>query len=184
MNKTLEIQINGLDGIIETLKTLPPEIVSRRGGPVKLALAKGARVIRDAARQGAREVTAESRRSTGALAKSIIVSRGKIRGGTKGERYIVWLGKPKRKQYVASKRNVRSGRAGRTYLKEGPQFYGRFIEYGTKTEYGSVKIEARPWLRPAFLAKREAAVAVFRDDLLKRVDKIAQQVLDKHLGPR
>lgn len=178
MSKTLEIQINGLDGIIETLKTLPPEIVSRRGGPVKLALAKGARVIRDAARQGAREVTAESRRSTGALAKSIIVSRGKIRGGTKGERYIVWLGKPKRKQYVASKRNVRAGRAGRTYLKEGPQFYGRFIEYGT------VKMKARPWLRPAFLAKREAAVAVFRDDLLKRVDKIAQQVLDKHPGPR
>ena len=35
------IEIHGLNGVLDMLKSLPPDVVSKRGGPVKLALAKG-----------------------------------------------------------------------------------------------------------------------------------------------
>ena len=38
-------QIEGLAGVLDTLKRLPPEIVSKRGGPVRAALNKAARMI-------------------------------------------------------------------------------------------------------------------------------------------
>jgi hypothetical protein len=41
----VEIQLTGLDGVLATLQSLPAEVVSKRGGPVKAALRKGALVI-------------------------------------------------------------------------------------------------------------------------------------------
>ena len=168
----VSIDIRGLDSTIRALQRMPAEIVSKRGGPVRLALAKGARVIRDQARANIRQITSGSTRSTGALAKAVVSTRGRIAAGQKGERQIVWLGKIK-KQYVQNRRNTASGKAGKSYLVDSPQFYGRFLEYGT------AKMKARPWLRPAFDSKREQAVRVFEADLIARVEKIAQQLLDQ-----
>lgn len=159
--------IKGLDGIIETLHKLPPEVVSKRGGPVKLALAKSARIIRNEARRNVQQITQGSPRSTGALQKAIISTRGKVRSGQKGERQIVWIRKVSRR-YVGNIRNLRSGRAGKLYFAEGPQFYGRFIEFGTK------KMRERSFLRKAFNAKGPEAVRVFVDDLGKRTEKLMQ----------
>jgi len=41
----VEVQLEGLQGVLETLKALPSELVSRNGGPVRSALRKGALVI-------------------------------------------------------------------------------------------------------------------------------------------
>lgn len=175
MDRT-DIEISGLDGVLEMLKSLPVDVVAKRGGPVRAALRKAAVIIQKEAQKNIRQIVAEPNRdgkpskSTGSLEKAVTVGRGKYLGGVNGERYLVWLPKVKRK-YANTRDNVRKHRVGKTYLVESPQFYGRFLEYGTS------KMQKKPWLRPAAIDKGDYAVAVARDDLLKRIDKIAQEKL-------
>ncbi len=175
INRT-DIEVSGLDGVLEMLKSLPAEVVSKRGGPVKAALRKAALIIQKEARANIRKIVAEPNvdgkpsKSTGSLEKAVSVGRGKYLGGMQGERYMVWLPKEKRK-YANTRENVRKRRAGKTYLVEGPQFYGRFLEYGTS------KMKAKPWLRPAARDKQDTAIATARDELTKRIDKIVQSQL-------
>lgn len=51
-----------------------------------------------------------------------------------------------------------------TWSKEA--FYGRFLEYGTS------KMAAKPFLRPAFEAKRKAAAAAVADVIQKKVKEL------------
>ena len=44
------VRVQGLDGLLDAMKKLPPELISKNGGPAKLAMKKGAQVIRDEAR--------------------------------------------------------------------------------------------------------------------------------------
>lgn len=45
------VHVEGLRGVVDTLRQLPPEMVSKNGGVVRSGLRKGALVIRDAARR-------------------------------------------------------------------------------------------------------------------------------------
>ena len=162
------VEMHGLEGVLATLQSLPAEIVSKRGGPVRAALRKGANVIAEQARKNAPE-------DTGALKASIIVTRGKHLGGKKGERYLVRVGKPFKREYVKNRRNIQKGRAtqttAKTYeLEELPAIYGRWIEYGTS------KMAAKPWLRPAFSAKSAEAMLVAENDLKNSIDKIVKKL--------
>lgn len=176
MSDQAEINISGLDGVLNMLKSLPQEVVAKRGGPVRAALRKAALVIKKEAQKNIRQIVIEPNKdgkptkSTGSLEKAVTVGRGKYMGGVNGERYMVWLPKIKRK-YANTRDNVRKHRAGKTYLVEGPQFYGRFLEYGTS------KMQKKPWLRPAAIDKGETAVNVARDELIKSIEKIAQEQL-------
>ena len=171
-----DIEVSGLDGVLDMLKSLPAEVVSKRGGPVKAALRKAAVIIQKEAQANIRKIVAEPNvdgrpsKSTGSLEKAVTVGRGKYLGGSLGERYMVWLPKIKRK-YANTRENVRKRRVGKSYYVEGPQFYGRFLEYGTS------KMKAKPWLRPAAKDKADLAIATARADLLKRIDKIVQNQL-------
>ncbi|WJJ93443.1 HK97 gp10 family phage protein [Neopusillimonas aromaticivorans] len=115
----ITMDVKGLNGALETLRALPAEIVSKRGGPVKLALAKAARVIRDQAKANVRAIVAEPNKdgrptkSTGALEKSIIVTRGKMRGGVKGEKYLVRIPKGDTFRYANTRYNRRKKKSGR-----------------------------------------------------------------------
>lgn len=53
---------------------------------------------------------------------------------------------------------------GRAQIDVGP---GRDEWYGKLLEKGTSKMPAKPWLRPAFVAKREEAVAKVREVLRK-----------------
>ncbi|MFB3129367.1 MAG: hypothetical protein ACE1Y7_06660, partial [Lysobacteraceae bacterium] len=85
----VEFNITGIPGIIRTLSSLPAEVVSKKGGPVKLALAKGARFLRDKERQNLQAVLEPGDESTGLLAQNIIATRGKAPSDGNGERYLV-----------------------------------------------------------------------------------------------
>src|SRR5690625_5245721 len=86
----VDVDIHGIDGVLKTLESLPKEIVSKRGGPVARALAKGARLIRDEAKKNLRaQIAVNGDESTGLLEKNIIASRGKALRVGKGERYLV-----------------------------------------------------------------------------------------------
>ncbi|MDQ3288648.1 MAG: hypothetical protein M3Q42_10400 [Pseudomonadota bacterium] len=151
------IRIEGLAGVLDTLKRLPPEIVSKAGGPVKLALMKAAEVLRDEAKLNVRRIIdepnkdEEPRESTGLLLLSIQAKRGRVIG-QKGEAQVVSI---KRGQKYPDGRQPKKGDLTATQV-------GRLLEYGSE------KMQAKPWLRPAFEAKKQEAVETFTREITKR----------------
>lgn len=162
----VEVKLSGVDGVLDLLKSLPPEVVSKRGGPVKLALAKGARLIRDAARQNLRAAIAQNgEESTGLLLENVISSRGKAPADGKGERYLVRV---RRKTYPGRKPEKGGGAPN---VRKSAQLM----------EYGSEHQPARPWLRPAAIQNGERAISVITEDLKKRIDKTVSDLAKKGL---
>ena len=89
----VEVSMEGLEGVLDTLKRLPPEVVSKRGGPVRRALAKGAKLIRDNARTALqRSIDAAGKtgitETTGFTAGNVIMKRRRL-DYINGERYVV-----------------------------------------------------------------------------------------------
>lgn len=159
------VKLTGVDGALETLKSLPAEVVSKRGGPVKAALRAGARVIqREAAlnlAHATENLTVDGEESTGLLLKSLIVSRGKSPSGVNGERYLVRV---KRRAYQREGKTV-------TTLQTA-----RFLEYGTS------KQPAEPWLRPAFNAKAQQAISTTTTELTKAIDRVVKKLAAQNRG--
>ncbi|WP_414539973.1 hypothetical protein [Stenotrophomonas forensis] len=161
----VELQIHGIDGVLSTLEALPAEMVSKRGGPVKLALAKGARLLRDQAKDNfRRSVVQGGADSTETTVESIVASRGKAPVGTKGERQLVRV---KRRSYINAKG------AKTTTLRAA-----QLMEYGSATQ------PARPWLRPAVRRRGSQIIDVVSEDLLKRLDQITKRLAAQNGGRR
>jgi HK97 gp10 family phage protein len=136
-----ELKLTGLDGVLELLKKLPPEVVSKNGGPVRAALRKGAVVILKQEKANLQAVTnnatdEDKKLSTGFLLQNVIVSRGKAPTGSKGERALVRV---RRKTYPGA------GRTGKPVTT---------LQTANLLEYGSSQQPAEPWIRPAFAATR------------------------------
>ena len=162
----VELQLTGLNGVLETLRSLPPEVVSKRGGPVKAALRKGARVIFNQSKRNLEAAVANTtndgkRYSTGLLLKNLVVTRGKPPFAGKGERYLVRV---RRKSYQ------RKGKAVTT------------LATANLLEYGSAKQPAEPWLRPAFQAKAEEAIRTTEAELLKQLDRVVKKLAQQNRG--
>lgn len=163
----VEIKLTGLNGVLEALKSLPPEIVSKRGGPVRQALRKGAVVILKQEKANLQIVvnnaTASGKReSTGLLLKNLIVSRGKAPSSGKGERQLVRV---RRKSYA------RDGGKPVTTLQTA-----------NLLEYGSAKQPAEPWIRPAFNAKASEAIDTIERELVRAIDRIATKLFKQNAG--
>lgn len=164
----LDVKLTGLDGVLDTLKSMPPELVSVRGGPVLAALRKGARILRDQAKTNFRSAVALPGKtgitdSTGFTEKQIISKRVRMPGGTKGERVVVTVRpKPHPGGKVYRKRTIRANDIA------------FIMESGDKDQ------TATPWLRPAFDAKSDAALREVESELVKRVDKLVKQLEAKN----
>jgi HK97 gp10 family phage protein len=166
MGIKVDVTMTGLNGILDTLQSLPKELVSRRGGPVRAALRKGAVVIFKEAQKNLQAVvnntTDEGKKlSTGLLLKNLVVTRGKEPIGTKGERYLVRV---RKKSY---------GRQGKPVTT---------LATANLLEYGSAKQPAEPWLRPAFAAKAEEAIRTVETELVKGVDRIVKKLAAQNKG--
>lgn len=161
MADIVTIQLTGLNGVLDTLRQLPPEVVSRRGGPVKAALRKGALVILREAMLNLARATGDldadgEESSTGLLQKNLIASRGKAPTGGNGERYLVRV---RRKSYPGRKGEVVST-----------------LKTAQLLEYGSSQQPAEPWLRPAFQSKAEQAIRTVEKELLAGIDRIVKKL--------
>ena len=167
---TQTVHIEGLRGTLDMLKRLPPELVSKSGGPVKLALKKAAEVLRDAARDNVQRIIDTPNadglpsKSVGLLKKSIVAARGKMPPGLKGERYSVRI------------------RKNQKY----PDTRGEDLtaaQIGRQLEFGTEKRAPMPWLRPAFDEKKEAATLTFVSEVNRRgqalIDKLDKQARAK-----
>ncbi|MBV5296671.1 MAG: HK97 gp10 family phage protein [Rhodoferax sp.] len=160
----IEMKLAGVDGVMEMLRKMPAEVVSKRGGPVKTALRKGAKVIHDQAKQNLQISVANTndegkRLSTGLLLKNLVITRGKAPTVGKGERYLVRV---RRKTY---------GRAGKPVTT---------LASAQLLEYGSEKQNAEPWLRPAFQAKAEQAILTVEKSLVLEIERIAKKLASQN----
>lgn len=140
----------GMAEALATLQQLPAEVVSKRGGPVKASLAKGARKLRDYAQDNLKRVTD----GTGLLEENVVAKRGKV---ASGEKYIVTT---RRKSYVGRPKG------GEATTRKTAQIL----------EYGSVKQAAEPWLRPAGQQHAGEIIDLVTSDLTARVDRIVKKL--------
>lgn len=126
--------------VIEALRALPVDLV-RDKGAVRWAMYGAAALIRDEAR-------ARAPVETGRLARSLIVVARRGRGLKRG--------------VVAYRVTHRRGR--RTGSERGRQWveaYGRYdAYYAPWVEYGTAKMAARPFMRPALASRADDAVAL------------------------
>ena len=160
----VDVKLTGVDGVLQTLRSLPAEVVSKRGGPVKAALAKGARFIRDKAKDNLRRAIAEgpTTRSTGELEKRVISSRGKAPFDGKGERYLVRV---KKLDYLND-----------DGIRTNPLMTANLLEYGSSHQ------PATPWLRPTVPQHGAQAIEIITKDLDARVQKIVAKLAGQNRG--
>jgi HK97 gp10 family phage protein len=149
-----EVKLSGAD-VVGMLQKLPPEIVSKRGGPVLRALRKGAKVIERAEKQHLESQLEDE--STGLLMKNIVVSRGEAPSGGKGERVLVRI---RRKAYP--------DRNGHTVTT---------LQSAQLKEYGSSKQAPQSFIRRAFTEKAAEAITTTEKALLADIDRISKKLL-------
>lgn len=145
------------------------------------AVAAGAKVVRDAAR-------AKAPKDTGALRAGVVMKR-EPRSELTAE-YVVTLSTREMRKYVDKSRHANvelqgplaprmvNGRVMRptkllarreSWDSYGDLFYGRFHEFGT------VKMPARPFLRPALEENTARATEAIANRLRQRLEKVKQK---------
>lgn len=159
------VKIEGLDGLKKRLEAFPVEM-AKNGGPIRAALAKGAKIIREAAKANVRAIIAEpnvdglDRLSTGLLEKSIIQKRARdprSKGAT--EIYSVRVRRATRKPRGKEKEGVSVTR------------YGKILEFGS--DHG---IKPYAWLRNAAEQNRMTVFAVVANELAKGIAKVERKL--------
>jgi len=160
----MELQLDGLDGVLDTLKRLPPELASRNGGLVRAALRRGAMVIVKQARINFKAAVALPGKTgitdtTGFTEKNIVAKRRRMIPGVSGERAVVTV------NYV--------------YHPNKHSYRGDFIranDIAFIMESGSSKQAPTPWLVPAFKTKAAEAIRTTEDALVKAIDRVLRKI--------
>lgn len=151
--------MQGLDDLLDKLKALPPEIVSKSGGPVLAGLRKGANVVKKQAK--------------------VNIKRALLTGPDRGyvstktlERAIVTRRMKDPQRYGANE-GVSVRASGKKYpgREESAAQVGRYLELGTE------KQPAEAWMTPAYFATKEAAleaiVSGIEDGINKAIAKVS-----------
>jgi HK97 gp10 family phage protein len=150
----IAVDMKGLAELERKLRQLAEKM---QGKALRQATNAGAQVIKRAAR-------ARVPVDTGLLKRNIVVGRSRRNSAKGRESYNIFLKKEKR-IYANTRANRRRNRVGKKYEVDGPAFYGKFVEMGTS------KMAARPFLRPAFEASKQAAVDAVRLKLAEVIKK-------------
>lgn len=169
-------EVAGLRQLGEAMRGLSEDVQKKIS---RQAVAAGAGVVRKAARD-------KAPKKTGALRAGIVMKRVKDTPLT--EEYVVTISTKEMKKYVQKSRSsivelqgptapklvngkmVRAKKLlGRkdSYESWGDLYYGRFIEFGT------VKMPARPFLRPALEDNVQRATQAIADRLAARIKKVS-----------
>lgn len=160
------VEVEGLGELLKRLEALPREISGKNGGPVRRALGRAARLVRD-------EVRTNAPRRSGNLQANIIAARVRDdRPPGVAERFVVSV-RGKRQRYANTAENRRSGRVGKTYQRDGDAFYWKFLEFGT------AKMPARPFIQPSFASSAQAALTEFTRALGADLDKVVRKLNPK-----
>lgn len=154
-----DVRIEGLEELARALRELPQR-VARNG--LRASVYAGAKVIRDEAKLKAPMATGSAAKGhppPGTLKRAIIMKQ------------IAELSGPRKQTFFVT---VRQGKQYRNQGKRGnlsqDAWYWRFVEFGT------VKMSAKPFLRPAFEGKKMEAVDAIKRRLAERVEQAAQEI--------
>lgn len=167
----VDVTLTGIDNVIDLLKSLPPEVVSKNGGVVRKSLVKGANIIRNQARINLARVTKTAGKTgenygTGFSASRVITKRKLMPAGENGERYIITV---KYEDYPNTNNKY----------KKRPI---KANDIAFMLEYGTSKQSAEPWFSPAFRTKAQEAINVSRSTLIKEIDKIVNKLSKNKTG--
>lgn len=153
-----DVQIEGLQELAAALRELP-EKIARNG--LRAAVYAGAKVIRDEAKTLAPVSTgpvSQGHPPPGTLARSIVMKQIPEQSGMSNQVFAVTV------------------RHGKKYQKQGKKgdksqdaFYWRFVEFGT------AKMAAKPFLRPAFEGKKQEAAEAIKQKLAERIEEEASK---------
>lgn len=167
MAETVQFKLEGLDSLLGKLDSISYDM-KRKGG--RAALRKAASLISEKVKEGALRV--DDSKTTEEISKNIGVRwNGRLfrRSGELGFRVGVLGGA---RQYGNTKENVRSGKAGKTYKTSGSKdnpggdtWYWRLVEFGTS------RVAARPFMRPALADSISEATATFISEYERAIDR-------------
>jgi HK97 gp10 family phage protein len=155
----MSVDIKGLKELQAALNQLPREVQKR---PLRAAVSAAAKVIQDEAKRRAPI-------DTGNLRKAVYRTRSRSGSGAGQETFLVAVKKGKA-EYANTARNRRLNRVGKKYQTQGEAYYWRFLEFGT------AKMAAKPFLRPAFENKKQMAVDVLKQKLGDAITKTAMKL--------
>jgi len=153
----IQVKVEGLAVLDKRLKALAEEFGPKAAAsPVRSALRKNAKKLQLSAQQHVHV-------DTGTLKQNIITAaERKPQDGRIEMRVTV---RAKAKAYKSSSRTIQKGLVGLEYQHYGPLFYARFLEFGTS------KMPAYPFLRPAWDEIKGALPELIRADLAAAIDK-------------
>ena len=159
MARVETVRIEGLAQLDRALRELPQRIANRG---LRASVYAGAKVIRDEARSRAPKAAQSlgpKQPPPGTLKRSVIMKHiRELSGGGRQTFYVL----------------VRHGKKFRNQGKRGnlsqDAWYWRFVEFGT------VKMSARPFLRPAFDMKKNDALTAIKTRLAERIEQAAREL--------
>lgn len=140
------VQLTGFKELHDALLKLPDRVAKNA---LRSAVNAGASVIKKQVRQNAPT-------DTGLLKKNVYQKQIREASGQYQQTFAV---------------GVRQGKArNKDGTKKELPYYWRFMEFGTS------KMPARPFIRPAFESKKEDAVKAIADKLDERIQKYAREL--------
>ena len=153
MGESTTVHIEGLDTIFQKLIEMPD---NERRKILRRAANAGAIVFRDEARQRApkyeKEIKEKDHPPAGTLKRSIVTKYIAKDSDRFNATYYVTVRRGKKYQ----KQGIRGD-------KSQDAFYAQFVEYGTQ------KMAARPFMRPAFEAKKKQAAELVTEKIIEGV---------------
>lgn len=152
---TTKVRVEGLAELRKVLLELPKEL---HKGPLRSAISAGAKVIQD-------QAIANAPQDTGTLKRAIFRTRAPENSSAVQEAAVVGVRSGKKFQAKRTKGG------GMTANRDA--FYWRFLEFGTS------KMPARPFMRPAFDSMKERAVEAIRERLAAAIQRAAAKLRRK-----
>lgn len=170
---SVEVRVAGLQELLKGLQGLPAELEKKA---IYAALGGAARIVRDRAIELAPEIDSShpmvktGRRTPGTVKRAIRASRSKINKGQRGLYEMIVRVKPL-KSKVRNQFKQATGKAG----KDNPNdpYYWWWVEFGTS------KMQAKPFLRPAFTQTKSAQLEAMRRRMAMSIARAAADIEKK-----
>lgn len=150
--------MSNVEPLLAEFRSLPKKLGSKA---LKSALRKGATVVKKDAQKRAKRF--DDPATAAKVWKEITVRAGKRRRNGDVTMQVGVKGGAKR--YVDNARNRRLQRVGSSYEGPGAVYYWRFLEFGTS------KMKAQPFMRPALANNVEKVMDAVTVSLRKGIDK-------------
>lgn len=157
--------LHGADDLLARLKALPPELVSKRGGPVAAGLRKGARVILKEAQRNILAVTRDSA-AAGYVPTKVLHDALAIRRDPRPQR----SGANEKMQVFVRRNRKYEGRLNTRGKPLTAIMTARWLEFGSEHQ------RAEPWMLPAFMASRERALQTVVVEIEAGINRIIKKM--------